>query len=496
MPFIFPVSNSALVSGGYLSTSGLDAQVVDGSAVPAMLTNTQTLFVDSLPANGSKTIQYTTGNTPASNMPIIVGNDGSISAAAYQVGDTLTNGTGTATGAPITLISGANTITTTGSVGTFTLFLSPGNTAIATSGASCQVTGSPLTLNPGSNTITTTGSVGTFTITVSATGFTAGNYIVNGTGVVTGSPVTLATYGAVGNSVNVSTLGTFTIVLSSSTSGTATTGGCTVTGSPVTLHPGSNTITTTGSTGSIGITIASTLEPGSNFSIAATGYVNTSSPVTTGNTIVNGTGVATGSPITLSSGSNTITSTAPTLTGSTVVNGSGVATGSPITLIGGANTITVSTLGTFTVTLGTGLSGYATSGASCLVTGSPLALNAGSNTITTTGSTGTFTINIYGTFTLTLQSGISGTVASSGATVVGSPVSIVQGTNTIMTSTVGTFTVTLNETKNIVTIHPRARHVELCPSGFFRQKEIIGGKIKKSRNSSENSCSYYRESKK
>jgi len=192
------------------------------------------------------------------------------------------------------------------------------------------------------------------------------------------------------------------------------------------------------------------LEPGSNFSIAATGYLDTSSPVATGNTIKNGTGVATGSPITLAAGANTITSTAPTLTGSTVVNGTGAATGSPITLIGGLNTITISTLGTFTVTLGTGLSGYATSGASCLVTGSPLTLSAGSNTITTTGSTGTFTINIYGTFILTLQSGISGTATSSAATVVGSPVSLVQGTNTIMTSTVGTFTVTLNETKNIV----------------------------------------------
>ena len=192
------------------------------------------------------------------------------------------------------------------------------------------------------------------------------------------------------------------------------------------------------------------LEPGNNFSIVASGYLDTSSPVATGNTITNGTGVATGSPITLAAGANTITSTAPTLTGTTLVNGTGVATGSPITLIGGLNTITISTLGTFTVTLGTGLSGYATSGASCLVTGSPLTLSAGSNTITTTGSTGTFTINIYGTFILTLQSGISGTATSSVATVVGSPVSLVQGTNTIMTSTVGTFTVTLNETKNIV----------------------------------------------
>ena len=449
MPFSFPESNATLVSGGYISSSGLDAKVVDGSAVPTMLTSTQTLFVDNLPANGSKTIQYTTGNTPGTSMPIIVGNDGSISAAAYQVGDTLTSGTGTATGSPITLVSGANTITTTGSPGTFALFLSPGNTAIATSGASCQVTGSPLTLNPGSNTITTTSSVGTFTITVNATGFTAGNFVTNKTGALSASPFTLVTYGA--NTVTVNSLGTFTVVLSPSTSGIATSGACTVTGSPLTLNPGSNTITTTGSTGSFTITTISTLEPGSNFSIATTGYLNTSSPVTTGNTIVNGPGgQATGSPITLASGANTITSTAPTLTGSTVVNGTGVASGSPITLVGGANTITVSTLGTFTVTLGTGLSGYATSGVSCLVTGSPVTLNPGSNTITTTSSTGTFTITIYGTFTLTLQSGISGTVTSSGATVVGSPVSLVQGTNTIMTTTVGTFTVTLSETKNIV----------------------------------------------
>ena len=244
MPFSFPVSNSALVSGAYLSSSGLDAKVVDGSAVPTMLTSTQTLFVDNLPANGSKNIQYTTGNTPGTSMPIIVGNDGSISAAAYQVGDTLTNGTGTATGSPITLVSGANTITTTGSPGTFTLFLSPGNTAIATSGASCQVTGSPLTLNPGSNTITTTGSVGTFTITVNATGFTAGNFMTNKTGALSASPFTLVTYGA--NTVTVNCLGTFTVVLSPSTSGIATSGACTVTGSPLTLNPGSNTITTTG----------------------------------------------------------------------------------------------------------------------------------------------------------------------------------------------------------------------------------------------------------
>jgi len=43
-PFISAVANNSLVSNGYMSSSGLDAQVVDGSSLPAMLTNTQTLF--------------------------------------------------------------------------------------------------------------------------------------------------------------------------------------------------------------------------------------------------------------------------------------------------------------------------------------------------------------------------------------------------------------------------------------------------------------------
>ena len=80
-PFISTVGNSSLVSNGYMSSSGLDTQVVDGSSLPAMLTNTQTLFVDNLNANQNKTFQYTTGNTPATSMPIIVGNGGYITTA-------------------------------------------------------------------------------------------------------------------------------------------------------------------------------------------------------------------------------------------------------------------------------------------------------------------------------------------------------------------------------------------------------------------------------
>ena len=175
-PFISTVGNSSLVSNGYMSSSGLDAQVVDGSPLPAMLTNTQTLFVDNLNANQNKTFQYTTGNTPATSMPIIVGNGGYITtseSAALEpgsnfslicsglvntsipvtTGNTLTNGTGTATGSPITLANGLNTIAVTG-LGNFTIVLSNGVSASVASG-STTVTGSPLQIGQGTNTITT-----------------------------------------------------------------------------------------------------------------------------------------------------------------------------------------------------------------------------------------------------------------------------------------------------------------------------------------------------
>lgn len=88
-PFILASNNSGLISNGYLSSDGLDAKVIDGSSLPCMLTTTQTLFVDSIMANHSANIQYTTGNTPASSMPIIVGNGGYITtsdAAALEPG--------------------------------------------------------------------------------------------------------------------------------------------------------------------------------------------------------------------------------------------------------------------------------------------------------------------------------------------------------------------------------------------------------------------------
>jgi len=81
----------------------------------------------------------------------------------------------------------------------------------------------------------------------------------------------------------------------------------------------------------------------------------------------------------------------------TIADLTGLATGSPITLKPGANTITVTSLGTFTVTLAAGDTGTAVSGVACLVTGSPLALPAGATVIDTSGPgsvPGTITINV------------------------------------------------------------------------------------------------------
>jgi hypothetical protein len=81
--------------------------------------------------------------------------------------------------------------------------------------------------------------------------------------------------------------------------------------------------------------------------------------------------------------------------GATLVNGTGVATGAPIALKRGSNTITVTGAGTFTVTLGAACTGTATSG-TATVAGSPQALVAGANVVDTGITTGNFTIVING----------------------------------------------------------------------------------------------------
>ena len=190
------VNNNLLASNGYISPTGLDTQVLDSSVVlPSMVVSDRTMFVDTY-SGSQKNLQYTFGNTPASQFSIIPGNGGYITitdAAALEpagvwsinmsgcfnvatpvyVGNTLTNGTGGATGSPVTLSVGNNTITVA-TLGTFTVALRDGVNAVATSVSTCLVTGSPLVLYPGSTLITITGATGTFKLTVYPS-----KYIVN-----------------------------------------------------------------------------------------------------------------------------------------------------------------------------------------------------------------------------------------------------------------------------------------------------------------------------
>ena len=77
--WILNQNNTLLASQGYISSTGLDVLMTDGGVnVPCMLTGTTTLFANTLSANTSKTLNETFGNTPATSMPIIVGNGGYI----------------------------------------------------------------------------------------------------------------------------------------------------------------------------------------------------------------------------------------------------------------------------------------------------------------------------------------------------------------------------------------------------------------------------------
>ncbi len=175
-------------------------------------------------------------------------------------GGTLTNLTGTATGSPISLVAGTNTVIVTAD-GTFTIVLPAGSIGRAISGTA-TVTSSPVALVGGSQTITVSGGGAGKTITIMAidTELTEEQTVVGGgdrgtltnlAGTATGSPIDL-TAGV--NIIDVTAAGTFTIVLPIGSAGTAASGTATVTGSPVALGDGSQTITVTG-TGTIIITI-------------------------------------------------------------------------------------------------------------------------------------------------------------------------------------------------------------------------------------------------
>jgi hypothetical protein len=187
-PVMVSENTSYLSANNYILSSGLDVNVKDNTnLLPSMVTSQQLWFVPSSEsANSVYNYQWSSGNTPYSSMPIIVGTNGYITTndnAALEAsnnfsiitngyvnttssssGNSVTNSTGVATGSPITLSSGVNTITVT-TLGTFVIFLNGGNTATVTSGTT-TVTGSPLSIVGGATTITTTGVTGNFTITL------------------------------------------------------------------------------------------------------------------------------------------------------------------------------------------------------------------------------------------------------------------------------------------------------------------------------------------
>jgi hypothetical protein len=85
-------------------------------------------------------------------------------ASALYTASTLTNGSGTFTGSPITLSAGANTVACT-VAGTCVVALNNGCSGTAATGT-MTLTGSPVTLLPGNNTLTTTGATGNITVTI------------------------------------------------------------------------------------------------------------------------------------------------------------------------------------------------------------------------------------------------------------------------------------------------------------------------------------------
>jgi len=143
----------------------------------------------------------------------------------------VTDGTGTCTGSPVNLASGNNDIGVTG-LGTLTIHLNAGCTGTATSDVG-TVSGSPVALTAGTNTITTT----------------TGNIVVN----VAGAPTGVISHGT-STKVHFSDgVGAFTVTLPAGCKGTATSGTCTLTGSPVSLSEGVTTISGATAVGDITI---------------------------------------------------------------------------------------------------------------------------------------------------------------------------------------------------------------------------------------------------
>jgi hypothetical protein len=206
--------NWVATSGGYIAQSASPIYTLangTGTATSAPInlafgSNTITVtglgnFIVTLPTGMTGTATTGTTTVGSSPFPLVAGantvtTSGSTGTFTINLNSgILANSGGTATGAPVNLTYGAttNTITTLTS-GTFTVTLPIGMTGTATSGTTA-VTGSPQALAAGANTVTTSGAVGNFTITTTTAATTwLAVPIPDGTGA---STATLAASGAV-----------------------------------------------------------------------------------------------------------------------------------------------------------------------------------------------------------------------------------------------------------------------------------------------------------
>ena len=92
LPITMTVNNSYMATNGFMQSNGLDAAVVGtgGIALPTMIDSTQTLFVAPVTKSTQNGFNFTTGNTPVTSMPIIVGNSGYVTTAdnaAFEPGN-------------------------------------------------------------------------------------------------------------------------------------------------------------------------------------------------------------------------------------------------------------------------------------------------------------------------------------------------------------------------------------------------------------------------
>lgn len=78
-PIYATVNNSALVTGKYITSTGLDTRVTSGgSSLKRMLTTSGLWFTSPITASRTQTDYYTFGNSAETSMPVILGNNGYI----------------------------------------------------------------------------------------------------------------------------------------------------------------------------------------------------------------------------------------------------------------------------------------------------------------------------------------------------------------------------------------------------------------------------------